>query len=365
MALKWVTENIEYFGGDRNRITVVGQSAGAVSADLLTLIPQSKDLFHRVVLLGGNAECPWAVSDSKKVANYCRRHVEKLGWRGKDDTQLMEFLRGLPAAKLGDGMIGNKEMFSTGRLPLTPVIDGDLIPCTVAELRKQAPTKPSLVGLTEDEGLLFVAMGHMACDMKDIELGVRIVAEAVEGSDANVRQFINEIYLNRGNGNLSDKSNIRRAFIDMLGDLTSNYGTSLYVEKLIERGETVYMFSLEHCNPACYGLLNFYLPYKKATHGTELIYLFDVNIYMSPFFKTAVDKQISRFMTHSISNFVKTGDPNSVGDNVDGKQCLWKPATMQAKEQHLRIAEVSAMRDEFKNGRMKRLKNVFGSAVLK
>lgn len=74
---------------------------------------------------------------------------------GKNDAKMMEFLRGLPASKLADGMIGNKELFTTGRLPLTPVVDGDLIPCTIAELRKQAPTKPSLVGLTEDEGLLF------------------------------------------------------------------------------------------------------------------------------------------------------------------------------------------------------------------
>lgn len=53
----------------------------------------------------------------------------------------------------------------------------------------------------------------------------------------------------------------------MLSDLTSNYGTRLYADKLVERGETVYMYSLEYCNPACYGLFNFYLPYKSLLSG--------------------------------------------------------------------------------------------------
>lgn len=45
--------------------------------------------------------------------------------------------------------------------------------------------------------------------------------------------------------------------------------------------------------------------------------------------------------------------------------CVWKPVTSDIPEQHLRIAHVIEMRDEFKNGRMKRLKDVFGNLALK
>ncbi|OZC06310.1 Carboxylesterase [Onchocerca flexuosa] len=307
MALKWVKENIEYFGGDPDRITVIGQSAGAASADLLALSPHSRDLFKQIILLGGNAECPWAVSDTKAVCDYCFQRAEKLGWKGTDNAEMIRFLRGLPASKLADNFVGNKQLFATGRLPLTPVIDNDLIPCPIAELRKQSPTKPSLVGLTEDEGLIFVAIGRLECNMRDIEVGIQIVADKIKGNEVDAQRLINQVYLNRNNGNVNNRRNIQRAFIDMLGDLTSNYGTQLYVDKLVERGETVYMYSLEHCNPACYGLLNFYLPYRTATHGVDLIYLLDTNIFVSPFFKTTIDKEITRFLTQSVANFIKYG----------------------------------------------------------
>lgn len=74
---------------------------------------------------------------------------------GSDDAEMIRFLRKLPASKFAGRLIGNEELFNTGRLPLTPVVDGDLLPSSVAQLRKQSPTKPSLIGLTEDEGQLF------------------------------------------------------------------------------------------------------------------------------------------------------------------------------------------------------------------
>lgn len=48
MALQWVHDNIHAFGGDNQKITVFGQSAGAVAVDYLSLSPHSSREFFRL-----------------------------------------------------------------------------------------------------------------------------------------------------------------------------------------------------------------------------------------------------------------------------------------------------------------------------
>ncbi|CAH1965647.1 unnamed protein product [Acanthoscelides obtectus] len=59
-ALKWVKTNIGAFGGDPKRVTLVGHDTGAAIANLLFVMPSSKGLFHRVILLSGTALSSWA-----------------------------------------------------------------------------------------------------------------------------------------------------------------------------------------------------------------------------------------------------------------------------------------------------------------
>ncbi|KAB7500352.1 Venom carboxylesterase-6, partial [Armadillidium nasatum] len=60
LALKWIKENIESFGGDSDRITIFGHSAGGASAHYHILSPGSNGLFNRAILQSGTAFCPWA-----------------------------------------------------------------------------------------------------------------------------------------------------------------------------------------------------------------------------------------------------------------------------------------------------------------
>ncbi|XP_077564393.1 acetylcholinesterase-like [Haemaphysalis longicornis] len=54
LALKWVRANVARFGGDSSEVTLIGQSAGAISACLHMASPQSRGLFQRVVLMSGS-----------------------------------------------------------------------------------------------------------------------------------------------------------------------------------------------------------------------------------------------------------------------------------------------------------------------
>lgn len=49
MALKWVYDNIEFFNGDRQAITLFGPGAGAASAGLLMVAPRTKNMVNKVI----------------------------------------------------------------------------------------------------------------------------------------------------------------------------------------------------------------------------------------------------------------------------------------------------------------------------
>lgn len=66
LALQWVNDNIESFGGDRDRITIFGHSAGSGSAHYHVLAPSSKGLFNRAIMMSGVALNPWAIFEQRE-----------------------------------------------------------------------------------------------------------------------------------------------------------------------------------------------------------------------------------------------------------------------------------------------------------
>lgn len=100
MALKWIQENIETFGGDPNLVTIFGESAGGASVTYHMMSPLSKGLFHRGISQSGTNLDAWAAVAHDGVANERAKRVgEMMGCslNGTDYKDIIECLRQVPA----------------------------------------------------------------------------------------------------------------------------------------------------------------------------------------------------------------------------------------------------------------------------
>lgn len=64
-AMEWVQQHIASFGGDPDRVTLFGESAGAASIAFHYLMPESRRLFRRMILQSAGPFHRWAISDAK------------------------------------------------------------------------------------------------------------------------------------------------------------------------------------------------------------------------------------------------------------------------------------------------------------
>ena len=94
LALRWIQENIAQFGGDPANVTLMGESAGAMSAACHLVSPLSRGLFHRVIALSGAASNVLLHND-RRPRCYALALAARLGYRGdtEDTSALLQFLQ--------------------------------------------------------------------------------------------------------------------------------------------------------------------------------------------------------------------------------------------------------------------------------
>nr|CAD7460790.1 unnamed protein product [Timema tahoe] len=97
-ALRWINKNINQFGGDADRVTLFGCSAGGSSVHFHILSPLSTGLFHRGISQSGTATDPWAYIEQSQ--SYAFRLGRNLGLQTEDPQELLDLLRNVPADEL-------------------------------------------------------------------------------------------------------------------------------------------------------------------------------------------------------------------------------------------------------------------------
>jgi para-nitrobenzyl esterase len=154
-ALRFVRRHAERFGGDPDRVTVFGESAGAGSVCALLAMPSARRLFDRAIV---QSAAPAGVLAPAEAAENAAKLLGPLGLHADD----VEELRRVPVAEL----LGAQEKANAAGphrrgMLFTPVVDGEILPATPLRAAAAGAARgvELLIGTTREEMHLYVLSG--------------------------------------------------------------------------------------------------------------------------------------------------------------------------------------------------------------
>jgi para-nitrobenzyl esterase len=179
-ALEWVRDHAAVFGGDPDRVTIFGESAGAMSVGTLLGTPAARGLFRNAIAQSGAAHNVSTPEQGERVAH---AFMKELGLALTD----VEGLRATPVSailaaqqRILGGLLG-----SVAGLPFQPVVDGRVLPRQPLEAIAdgEASGVSLLVGTNRDEWRLF-ALADAKLKNLDEERLLRRLERVVPGRDS-------------------------------------------------------------------------------------------------------------------------------------------------------------------------------------
>jgi para-nitrobenzyl esterase len=309
-ALRWVRQNIEAFGGDSERITIAGESAGSISVTAQMESPLSKDLISAAIGESGSPMgtlTPVSLAEAEQVGV---RFANRMGAKSLAD------LRRIPSQLLLDATVEA----GFGRFPLC--IDGYFLPhdpVTAFAAGEQARV-PLLVGWNSEESNYRSVLGRDKPTRENF-------AKAVERLYGDRSSEVMKVY------DAATDEEVEQVATDLAGDRFIGFSTWKWAHLHSKTGhKPVYTYLYDRPRPpmrpqkgdAAPGLAGGALKGAEAkanrqpmphgaVHSAEIEYALGNLATNLVYAWTQDDYKVSGIMVGYFANFVRTGDPNGPG----------------------------------------------------
>lgn len=296
-ALRWIAQAIGAFGGDPERVTVIGQSAGAFSIAALSCIENAAELFGRAVLMSAPVGIELrTVDQSKPITDAI------LAALGAGD---LDRLRAMPVEPIFEGLrlLQRRPPAIPGDItpPFMPVLDNQILARDPSESIRsgQAHWCDMMIGVTREEYAAF-SISNPALD----ELSDEAVNDLIRGqTEEDVTKLVSKLRASR----------VPATPRMILGDFHSD---QIFVRQSLEIadaqakiGRRVFFYQFDWQSP---------LPGLGACHCIDLPFLFgNFDAWQPAAMIKGADRRelqdLSRRFSGAIAAFATTGDPSGRG----------------------------------------------------
>ncbi|XP_051172595.1 juvenile hormone esterase-like isoform X1 [Leptopilina boulardi] len=323
LALKWVQKNIGAFGGDKNNVTIFGESAGSASVHYLCISPLAKGLFHKAIAQSGVVINPWAHQTSNK--EYAIKVATELGCSSSNNEEIVQFLRTKPIEEI---LKTQYEIFDIHPLRLdfhfVPSVDNKcpnpFLPKPLSEMIESGIDVPLIIGYTSDEGMVSLGSPEFNNEEKiskfitnfeeNLCKDLKINSSVASKFSNDVKQFYY--------GDDSIYKTEHDKFVQFKGDVLFASGVWHIVEKQLQKKTPIYLYKFSHSPEFSLVKMFFQINTKGACHADDMTHLFykallPQNMQLQ---KGTKDYLIMEHMTRMWTDFAKTGNPTPKIDDL-------------------------------------------------